>query len=474
MTDDYPLSNLKFVIKGGVDEVFGMPIPKDLLTDAFKIQMEDVEYNLKRGIQMSLESLQASIGEVVIHEFDSGFIQKLPEDTVANMGQSNIKNDTEILNVEEECGEEVSNMVALEERTVELGEGQAGSDPGKDTGSRTSTECEHYGMEDPGWIRNWTKSLWLRSGPVPETMQEDSLESTKLIRDSFINEESGIMFTLVINSLMDNQGEEREKANVKLMLNPLSLFLPSSFFISSSTVTPIINLSHLPTCISADYEQKNKLQDKITQAFASRVYKLEHHDLYFKINKQVNEVVNEVFIMPLQAPLRDLQRFVVNFKWKEILHDRSLTKFVDDDSDDQILLHLLQRTLTEARRKSMIMMFLLQNNLEFKSPWLGRPLTPRKLPLKKACSVYIQAESGLLSRLRAQRINYELFKFNPGMENRIWTEDDKWRSQEFIKLIERRLKIRRIFRSLESFVSERLRDVDYKSSSFQNDSSFDS
>ncbi|GJU64049.1 hypothetical protein Tco_1245884 [Tanacetum coccineum] len=58
--------------------------------------------------------------------------------------------------------------------------------------------------------------------------------------------------------------------------------------------------------------------------------------------------------------------------------------------------------------------------------------------------------------------DYELFKFNPGMENSIWTEDDKRRSQEFIKLIERRLKIRRIFRSLKSFVSRRLRDVDYR------------
>ncbi|GJR71418.1 hypothetical protein Tco_0083783 [Tanacetum coccineum] len=58
--------------------------------------------------------------------------------------------------------------------------------------------------------------------------------------------------------------------------------------------------------------------------------------------------------------------------------------------------------------------------------------------------------------------DYKLFKFNPGMENRIWTADDKRRSQEFIKLIERRLKIRRIFRSLESFVSGRLRDIDYR------------
>ncbi|GJY83014.1 hypothetical protein Tco_0496390 [Tanacetum coccineum] len=52
---------------------------------------------------------------------------------------------------------------------------------------------------------------------------------------------------------------------------------------------------------------------------------------------------------------------------------------------------------------------------------------------------------------------YVLFKFNPGMEHRIWSEDDKRRSKEFI---ERRLKVRRIFRSLKSFVSGRLLTTD--------------
>ncbi|GJZ18904.1 hypothetical protein Tco_0555494 [Tanacetum coccineum] len=58
--------------------------------------------------------------------------------------------------------------------------------------------------------------------------------------------------------------------------------------------------------------------------------------------------------------------------------------------------------------------------------------------------------------------DYELFKFNPGMERIIWTEDDKRRSQEFIRLIETRLKIRRICRSLECFMSGRFRDIDYR------------
>ncbi|GJS59100.1 hypothetical protein Tco_0653884 [Tanacetum coccineum] len=43
--------------------------------------------------------------------------------------------------------------------------------------------------------------------------------------------------------------------------------------------------------------------------------------------------------------------------------------------------------------------------------------------------------------------DFKLFKFNKGMENRKWTEDDKRRSEDFIEVIERRLKIRRIFQS---------------------------
>ncbi|GJR80330.1 hypothetical protein Tco_0151115 [Tanacetum coccineum] len=58
--------------------------------------------------------------------------------------------------------------------------------------------------------------------------------------------------------------------------------------------------------------------------------------------------------------------------------------------------------------------------------------------------------------------DFKLFKYNPGMETRIWSEDDRRRSKEFMEVIERRLKITRILRSLKSFVGGRLIDVDYK------------
>ncbi|GKA49035.1 hypothetical protein Tco_0741993 [Tanacetum coccineum] len=68
----------------------------------------------------------------------------------------------------------------------------------------------------------------------------------------------------------------------------------------------------------------------------------------------------------------------------------------------------------------------------------------------------------ILEKLDHMIKDYKVFRFNPGMEHRIWSEDDKRRSEGFIEVIERRLKIRRIFRNLESFVSGHVRDIDYR------------
>ncbi|GJY69329.1 hypothetical protein Tco_0472311 [Tanacetum coccineum] len=59
---------------------------------------------------------------------------------------------------------------------------------------------------------------------------------------------------------------------------------------------------------SVDLENKTHLHDKTTQALASRVYKLEHHDLYSQIDKQVNKVIKEVVHNALQAPLHECFR----------------------------------------------------------------------------------------------------------------------------------------------------------------------
>ncbi|GKD14170.1 hypothetical protein Tco_1198577 [Tanacetum coccineum] len=58
---------------------------------------------------------------------------------------------------------------------------------------------------------------------------------------------------------------------------------------------------------------------------ANRVTALEkrkHHDLYSKIDKQVNEVVKEFVYNALQAPLRKQFKDLSEVQMKEILHDR--------------------------------------------------------------------------------------------------------------------------------------------------------
>nr|GEX16713.1 histone deacetylase 14 [Tanacetum cinerariifolium] len=68
---------------------------------------------------------------------------------------------------------------------------------------------------------------------------------------------------------------------------------------------------------------------------------------------------------------------------------------------------------------------------------------------------------GTLNRNHMVKV-FRLFKYNLDMTTRIWSEDDRRRSKEFMEVIEHRLKIRRIFESLESFVGGRIRDVDYR------------
>ncbi|GKF82666.1 hypothetical protein Tco_0244322 [Tanacetum coccineum] len=97
---------------------------------------------------------------------------------------------------------------------------------------------------------------------------------------------------------------------------------------------------------SADFEQTNQLQDKTTQALASRVYKIENHDLYSKIDKQVNEVVKEAVHNALQAPLREHFRDLSKFPMKEILHDRMF-------ESNSYISHLDHTTLYEALEVSM-------------------------------------------------------------------------------------------------------------------------
>ncbi|GJY98266.1 hypothetical protein Tco_0515176 [Tanacetum coccineum] len=69
-----------------------------------------------------------------------------------------------------------------------------------------------------------------------------------------------------------------------------------------------------------------------------------------------------------------------------------------------------------------------------------------------------QIDEALDYRVKEFQIN----RTNPGMNNRFWTKKDVDRSKDFIFAIQKRLKTRRIFRNLESFVGGRIREGNYR------------
>nr|GEU68448.1 hypothetical protein [Tanacetum cinerariifolium] len=186
--DNYSLGNLKFIPKRELDEVFRMPIPKDLITDAIRnleyyqkylemaarkprqaTNVTDEKAGKKRKAPPAGKSKQPTHAKqhafakqtkpvkektskpspskkihkgkvmkvrkgkrsdhLVDEEDEKGQPAPKPqvEDDEYNLQRekSNSEADTEILNVAEEQGEDVSNAMALEERIVELDEGQA-------------------------------------------------------------------------------------------------------------------------------------------------------------------------------------------------------------------------------------------------------------------------------------------------------------------------------------------------------------
>ncbi|GJX13581.1 hypothetical protein Tco_0205339 [Tanacetum coccineum] len=74
--------------------------------------------------------------------------------------------------------------------------------------------------------------------------------------------------------------------------------------------------------ICANFEKKNKVQDQTAHALSSRIFMLENHDLYLKIDKYINENVKEAVQDALQAPICERFRELSEFEMKEILRDR--------------------------------------------------------------------------------------------------------------------------------------------------------
>ncbi|GJT97540.1 hypothetical protein Tco_1093058 [Tanacetum coccineum] len=365
-----------------VKEKSTKPTPSTKANKAPEPQIEDDEYNLQRDIQMSLESFQEPVRGVAIREptlelqqpkkkstTDQYIFQRRTpvieeestrpsaqpqDDTSANVvrdtpspanaetgadtEKSDSEDDTEILNVNEERGENVCNTVALEERTVELDEGQARSDPGNTLESRPSLDEDQAGS-------NRGQSHVALAGRNPEPMHEDfittvypkNLDDALTFSDQFIddkpteeepgnaNVESEVESMVTVPIHQASSSAPPLSTPIIDLTTPKPVSPPTQkpvFTATTATATTTTTTTLLPPPppqqqstidpaldarispleqICANFESKNKVQDQNTQALSSKIFKLENHDRYSKIDNYINETVKEVVQNALKA-----------------------------------------------------------------------------------------------------------------------------------------------------------------------------
>ncbi|GKA66611.1 hypothetical protein Tco_0766419 [Tanacetum coccineum] len=257
-------------------------------------------------------------------------------------------------------GEEISHTVVLEEKVVELDEGQARSDPGKTPESRPLPEHEHMDEDqarpDPG------QSHEALAGPNPKPMHDDFIatlypkvhESLKHTTEEHVHLENPLSSSETLSSMknlddaftfddqfLNDKPMEEEPGKTTIETEAESMVTVPIHQASTSAPplsTPIIDLSP-PKLVSsptlrttsrvlkleqrcANLEKKQKLQDQTTQALSSRIFTLELRDLPHKIDETICEAVKEVVHVALQAPLQDRFRELPEADMKEILHQR--------------------------------------------------------------------------------------------------------------------------------------------------------
>ncbi|GJR67106.1 hypothetical protein Tco_0013171 [Tanacetum coccineum] len=128
-------------------------------------------------------------------------------ETGADTDKTNSRGDTEILQMGDEQGDDVANVVNLEEKTAEIDEGQAGSDPGKTPESRPLPDDDKMDEDqagpDPG------ESHVALARPNPEPTHDDFManmypnvhESLKFPADEHVILEDPLSSTGTLSSM---------------------------------------------------------------------------------------------------------------------------------------------------------------------------------------------------------------------------------------------------------------------------------
>ncbi|GJV75136.1 hypothetical protein Tco_1506720, partial [Tanacetum coccineum] len=343
-------------------------------------QIEDDEYNLKRW---TLVTEEASTGPSAQPQDDksTNVVRDTPSPADAKTGadteNSNSEGDTEILNVDEEQGDNVSYTVTLEERTIKLDERQAGSDPGNTLKSRPLPDEDQAGS-NPG------PSHVALVGPNPEPMHKDFIttvypkvyESLKHTTEEHVFLENPPSLSVTLSSMKDlddaftycdqflnDKPTEKElgKANVEAEVESMVtvpihqtsssvplLSTPVIDLTPSIPVSPLVQETVFTTTTTLLLPPSPPPQQSTSDsALAACVSALEN----ICANLNVKEAVQNA----LQAPVRERSRELSEFEMKEILRDRMFESGSYKSHSEHITLYdALETSMDRENREEFV------------------------------------------------------------------------------------------------------------------------
>ncbi|GKB01994.1 hypothetical protein Tco_0830038 [Tanacetum coccineum] len=258
------------------------------------------------------------------------------------LGLNQIRQTVEVIlrycmQITKELGEDVEKQENVKEKTVELDQDQAGSDPGETLESRAQPEQVHMDEDQAG--PNPGINRVALDGLDPDPTSTGTLSSMKNLEDAYA----------IGDQFINDKSTDDEPGNLNVEAEVVSMVIVPIYQASSSVPplsTPVIDLSppkpassttqtpiftatttktttplppppqqqsttelELAEHVTAlekklsDLEQNNKNLDNTTQNLRSRVYTLKLRDLPHKINEAIHENVKEAVQIALHAPL---------------------------------------------------------------------------------------------------------------------------------------------------------------------------
>nr|GEU47922.1 hypothetical protein [Tanacetum cinerariifolium] len=288
-----------------VDEPDEEPAQSELEPE-LKYQGEGDEDDMERAIQMTIEASSTGPSTQAQDDTSANIVHDSPSPADAEIGVASEKNnnegDTEILQIDKEQGKDVDEQVNPKEKTDELDQGQARSDPGRTPESRPLPE--HVVIDEDQAGPDLGERCGALAGPDPKPTHDE------FMADLYPNVQESLKFSANEHVILEDPISSTR--TLSSMNNLEDVYAIEDQFITNKS--------------TEDEPEKPNVEAEVVSMVTVPIYQASSSvpplSTPIPIDEAVCESVREFVHVALQAPLRDRLRELPEADMKEILHQR--------------------------------------------------------------------------------------------------------------------------------------------------------